>query len=110
MNRSRLFQSAAIVLLIMATLTNFLPGIPPATAATTGEVVTNTNLLATTTDPTKCPDVVSPPGVDILDIRAVAQHWQLASADPAYESRYDLDSNSHIDIVDVMRATAAFGN
>lgn len=106
MNRSHLFRSAAVVLLIAALLTNFLPGSPTVTAATTGEVVTETNLLATTTDPTKCPDVVSPPGVDSLDIRAVAQHWQLASADPGYESRYDLDSSGRIDIVDVMLAAA----
>ena len=66
MNWSRLFQSAAVVLLIVALLTNFLPGIPTVTAATTGEGVAEIQPIATTLVSTQCPDVISPPGVDSL--------------------------------------------
>lgn len=51
-----------------------------------------------------CPDVVSPPGVDTLDVQAIAQRWPLGAGDPGYEARYDLDASGRIDVVDVQIA------
>ncbi len=61
--------------------------------------------------PLVCPDVVAPPGIDTLDIAAVAARWPLTAANPDpdgnpstpnYEPRYDLDQDGDVDIVDIM--------
>lgn len=62
-----------------------------------------------------CPDVVAPPGVDTLDIQAVAAHWPLTRANPDpdgnpatpnYEARYDIDQDGDVDVMDIMLTSA----
>jgi len=58
-----------------------------------------------------CPDFVDPPGVGVEDIQAVAAHWRQRSTEPGWDDarQFDLDGDGDIDIVDIMRVTAAWG-
>ena len=56
-----------------------------------------------------CPDFVAPPGVGIEDIMLVASRWRMTSDDPEWESRYDLDGDGIITIVDIMMVVAHWG-
>ncbi len=46
--------------------------------------------------------------VDLLDIQAVAGAWPLASGQPGYEPRFDVDNSGTIDILDIGLVTAAW--
>jgi hypothetical protein len=68
--------------------------------------------------PVLCPDVVAPPGVDTLDVQAVAARWPLTAANPDpdgnpatpnYEARYDIDHDGDVDIVDIMLTSSEWG-
>ncbi len=65
--------------------------------------------------PVRCPDVVAPLGVDTLDLQAIAARWPLTAAipdpdgnpaTPNYESRYDIDQDGDVDVVDIMLGSA----
>jgi hypothetical protein len=59
--------------------------------------------------PGPCPDFSAPGGVGIEDIQAIASHWNQVEGGPGWEARYDLSGDHQIDIVDIMLATAAWG-
>ena len=58
-----------------------------------------------------CPDFLDPPGVGIEDLQFMAGHWLKQSTDPDWHDvqQLDLDQDGDIDIVDIMRAAAAWG-
>ncbi len=58
---------------------------------------------------TQCPDFVDPAGVSVEDIMAVAVRWGMDSADPNWDSRYDLNDDEVITIVDVMLVAKHWG-
>lgn len=87
-------------------------------AADASPVHQATAVSAPLVTPVVCPDVVTPPGVDTLDIQAVAAHWPLTAANPDpdgnpatpnYEARYDIDQDGDVDVVDIMLASAQWG-
>jgi len=52
---------------------------------------------------------VDPAGVGVEDIMAVAANWRMTSADPNWDSRYDLDGDGIITIVDIMLVAVHWG-
>jgi len=63
-------------------------------------------------------DVIADCQVNIADIMAVASRWRLSAANPDpdndpntpnYETRFDLDGDGDIDIVDIMKVAAHWG-
>ncbi len=54
-------------------------------------------------------DVDNDGAVTSLDLQAFAAHWRTRSGDANYDSRFDLNGDGRIDIVDIMRASAHFG-
>jgi len=56
-----------------------------------------------------CPDFVDPPGVGVEDIMLVANCWRCKCGDVCYDSRYDIDDDCDIDIVDIMLVVAHWG-
>jgi hypothetical protein len=90
----------------------------PSPPAVVNSVATSLAQVAPAVTPVLCPDVVAPPGVDTLDVQAVAARWPLTAANPNpdgnpatpdYESRYDLDQDGDIDIVDIMLTSSEWG-
>ncbi len=58
---------------------------------------------------------MAPPGVDTLDIQAIAIRWPLTRTNPDpdgnpdtpnYEPRYDIDQDGDIDMIDIMQTSA----
>ena len=56
-----------------------------------------------------CPDFVDPPGVGVEDIMLVANCWRCKCEDTCYDSRYDIDDDCDIDIVDIMLVVKHWG-
>jgi len=56
-----------------------------------------------------CPDLVPPAGVGLEDIQAVADRWQMTSAHPDWDPRYDRNSDGRVDILDIMRVVVYWG-
>lgn len=54
-------------------------------------------------------DFVAPPGMGIEDLQAIAGRWGQTSLDPDWDPLFDLDHDGGIDMVDIMRAAAAWG-
>ena len=71
---------------------------PPATAQVT---TANFEVVEPASRPV-CPDFVEPAGVGLEDILAVAGNWGKTSSDPNWDSRYDLNDDGVITIVDIM--------
>lgn len=59
---------------------------------------------------TRCPDFVSPPGVNTADIQAIAAQWLRTSGGPGWDARMDLDDDGSIDIADILLTAAAWGS
>lgn len=82
---------------------------PTATATPTNTPTPTTTPTATPTrtpTPVMCPAFVTGPTVDIADVQTVVAHWRNTDI---YDSRYDLDANGVIDILDVMAVAALWG-
>jgi hypothetical protein len=48
--------------------------------------------------------------VDANDIQAVASGWRLRAGDTGWDARFDVNGDGVINIVDIMRVSAAWGN
>jgi len=65
------------------------------------------NLSATSTP---CYDFDNSGQVDVNDIQAVASHWRQRAGDPGWDARFDVNSDGVINIVDIMKVSAAWGS
>ncbi len=54
-------------------------------------------------------DVDNDGAVTSLDLQAIAAHWRTRSGEANYDSRFDLNGDGRVDIVDIMRASTHFG-
>lgn len=57
----------------------------------------------------RCPDFVPPPGVDLADAQATADHWRQQAGDPGWEQRFDLNQDGTVTLVDVLLVVARLG-
>jgi hypothetical protein len=47
--------------------------------------------------------------VDILDLQAVADHWNTRPGDPGYDPLFDVDHSGWINVIDLQKVANAFG-
>ena len=47
--------------------------------------------------------------VDLDDLKAITPHWHQQPDDPNWEARFDLNNDGVVNIVDIMRVAAAWG-
>ncbi len=87
------------------------PLIGPYITATATDPQGNTSELSTIPfrRPATCPDFVDPPGVGVEDVMLAASHWRCRKGDYCYDERYDLDKDDDIDIIDIMKVVAKWG-
>jgi len=57
-----------------------------------------------------CPDFAPPPSVGMEDVQAVANRWLMPRTGPDWNPFYDRDADGDIDIIDIMRVAARWGD
>jgi hypothetical protein len=60
-------------------------------------------------DPCHWADVNRDCIVDVGDVQAVAGAWRCAEGDDCYRSRYDVDEDGRITVIDLMQVVAQWG-
>lgn len=58
---------------------------------------------------TVCPDYTDPIGVDVEDLTAVANKWGTYSGGAGWDSRFDIDQDNDVDMVDIMLTSGMWG-
>ncbi len=48
--------------------------------------------------------------VDVQDVQATAERWRLRNTNSGWDPRFDLDGDGDVDVADIMRVAAAWGN
>lgn len=58
---------------------------------------------------TVCPDYTDPISVGVEDLTAVANKWGTRSGGAGWDSRYDIDQDNDVDMVDIMLTSGMWG-
>lgn len=85
-----------------------LEGVVDPVARTVTASVTHFSLYAILR-PAPCHDVAPPAGVDAADVQAVAGNWRRRAGDLGWDPRLDLDGDGDVDILDILRVAARWG-